>query len=95
MRTGERSFVYVEKEKGVYVPKEVQISYEQDGYYAVTSGLSEGEVIVSSGGFLIDSESQIQSGFSSGHDMSKMNEEEKDKLKINPDQDIMKDMNKK
>lgn len=87
IRTGERNIVYVEKEKGVYVPREIGINYEQNGYFAVTYGLKEGEVVVSSGGFLIDSETQIQQGLSSGH-------EEHD-TKINPGQDIMKDMENK
>lgn len=97
IRTGEHNYVYIEKEKGVYEPKEVQIGYEQDGYYAITSGLAEGDLVVTSGGFLIDSESQIQKGFTSGHenhgdDTKKENNEE---LKINPNQDILKDMKEK
>jgi membrane fusion protein, copper/silver efflux system len=91
IRTGEHNIVYIEKEKGVYEPREVQISYEQDGYYAVVSGLNEGDKVVSSGGFLIDSETQIQAGFQSGHEQHNI-KENKDGLKINPDQDIMKDM---
>jgi hypothetical protein len=72
----------------------VQVGYEQDGYYAVTSGLKEGEIVVSSGGFLIDSETQIQQGMTSGHEEHDINKKD-DELKINPDQDIMKDMEKK
>jgi len=92
LRTGEKNYVYVEKEKGVYVPRNVDIGYEQDGYYAVTSGLKEGETVASQGGFLIDSETQIEQGFMSEN---KMNNNSEDKPKINPDQDIMKDMEKK
>ncbi|MGH2574066.1 MAG: efflux RND transporter periplasmic adaptor subunit [Ignavibacteria bacterium] len=96
IRTGERNLVYIEKEKGVYVPAEVQIGYEQDGYYAVTGGIKEGDIVVTSGGFLIDSETQIQKGFTSGHEGHNMNTKNSDEeLKINPDQDIMKDMEKK
>ena len=95
IRTGERDLVYVEKEKGVYEPRTVIIGYEQDGYYEITSGLKEGETVVSSGGFLIDSESQIQQGFNSGHEGHDMNSNgSEEKLKINAGQDIMKDMNK-
>ena len=94
IRTGERNVVYIEKSKGVYEPREVQISYEQDGYYAVTSGLKEGEIVVSSGGFLIDSETQIQKGMTTGHEGHDQNKDE-DEMKINPDQDIMKDMENK
>ncbi|MGA2668325.1 MAG: efflux RND transporter periplasmic adaptor subunit [Ignavibacteria bacterium] len=95
IRNGDRDIVYVEKEKGVYVPREVTIGYEQDGYYAVTSGLKEGETVVSSGGFLIDSETQIQMGMQSGHEGHVMTSNNDDKMKINPDQDIMKDMQTK
>jgi Cu(I)/Ag(I) efflux system membrane fusion protein len=95
IRTGDKDLVYVEKEKGVYVPKEVKIGNEQDGYYEVTSGLKEGDKVVSSGGFLIDSESQIQMGLNSGHEGHENNESSDEQLKINPGQDIMKDMNKK
>jgi Cu(I)/Ag(I) efflux system membrane fusion protein len=95
IRTGERNVVYVQKESGVYVPREVQISYEQDGYYAVTSGLKDGDIVVSSGGFLIDSESQIQMGMTSGHEGHNMNTNNDEDNKINPGQDIMKDMDQK
>ncbi len=94
IRTGERDFVYIEKEPGVYEPRDINISYEQDGYYAVTSGLKEGEAVVSSGGFLIDSETQIEKGFNSGHKHDDNNKKD-DELKINPGQDIMKDMKDK
>lgn len=97
IRTGDNNYVYIEKEKGVFKPIEVKIGYEQDGYYAVTSGLQEGDLVVISGGFLIDSESQIQKGFTSGHEnhsgdpKKDINEE----LKINPNQDILNDMKEK
>jgi Cu(I)/Ag(I) efflux system membrane fusion protein len=94
IRTGENNIVYIEKRKGVYTPREVNILYEQDGYYSVTGDIKEGEKVVSSGGFLIDSETQIQKGFTSGHENHSNLNEDKD-LKINPDQDIMKDMNNK
>lgn len=96
IRTGEHDIVYIEKEKGIYTPRMVNIVYEQDGYYAVTGDIKEGERVVTSGGFLIDSETQIQKGFTSGQDHSKMPGMEDDKdMKINPDQDIMKDMKNK
>jgi len=97
IRTGEHNYVYIEKEKGVYEPKEVHIGYEQDGFYAITSGLSEGDLVVTSGGFLIDSESQIQKGFTSGHENHDDNskKENKEELKSNPNQDILKDMKDK
>lgn len=97
IRTGDHNYVYIEKEKGVYEPIEVQIGYEQDGFYAITSGLADGDLVVTSGGFLIDSESQIQKGFTSGHENHGDNtkKENNEELKINPNQDILKDMKDK
>jgi len=90
LRTGDRNIVYIEREKGVYEPRDVSISYEQGGYYAVTSGLKEGETVVSSGGFLIDSETQIK--MAGTQNMEGMDMNKTDEPKINKDQDIMKDM---
>jgi RND family efflux transporter MFP subunit len=94
IRTGERDIVYIEKENGYYEPREVQVGYEQDGYYAITSGLAEGDIVVTSGGFLIDSETQIQKGFTSGHEKQSDNpvKNDNEEPKINPNQDIMKDL---
>ncbi len=94
IRTGDHNYVYIEKEKGVFEPKEVTIGYEQEGYYAITSGLSDGDLVVTSGGFLIDSETQIQKGFTSGHEKHGDNpkKDDNEELKINPNQDILKDM---
>lgn len=92
IRTGDKDIVYVEKEEGVYVPRNVKIGYQQDGYYEILSGLKEGEKVVSSGGFLIDSESQIQSGINSSHEGHEMGD---DDMKIDSNRDIMKDMDKK
>ena len=57
--TGKRNIVYVEKEKGNYVPREVIIGPKADEYYPVISGLSAGEKVVTSGAFLIDSQMQL------------------------------------
>jgi Cu(I)/Ag(I) efflux system membrane fusion protein len=67
MDTGARKLVYVEKEKGVYFPKEVEVGTEAialvDGqkrrFFAVWSGLDDGARVVSQANFLIDSQSQI------------------------------------
>lgn len=95
IRTGEHDIVYIEKEKGVYVPRMIKVVYEQDGYYAITGDIKEGERVVTSGGFLIDSETQIQKGLSSGHEQHNNKTGNDEELKINPDQDIMKDMKNK
>lgn len=58
--TGERKIVFIEKDPGLYLPREIQVGSKADGYYQVLNGLSEGEVVVTSAQFLIDSESRIQ-----------------------------------
>lgn len=65
--TGVRKLVYIEKEEGVYIPKEVELGVEAVAYvegqkgkfYAVKAGLSEGMRVVSQANFLIDSQSQL------------------------------------
>jgi Cu(I)/Ag(I) efflux system membrane fusion protein len=68
--------VFVEEEEGRFVPREVTVGPRAGGYYPVIAGLQEGESVVSSPNFLIDSESQFQaaleaarggSGEPSGH----------------------------
>lgn len=67
--TGGRKIVYVQKGAGTYEPREVQIGQETENSFEVLSGLSEGEQVVVSGNFLIDSESRIRAAVSgaSGH----------------------------
>jgi RND family efflux transporter MFP subunit len=65
--TGTRKLVYVEREKGVYSPREVEIGAEavalvegqKRRFFAVWSGLADGIRVVSQANFLIDSQSQI------------------------------------
>jgi len=62
MDTGVRKVVFVQKEKGTFEPRDIQTGWETDDGYEVTSGLKEGERIVVSGNFLLDSESRVQAG---------------------------------
>lgn len=65
--TGVRKVVYIEKEVGVYVPREVETGSEATGvvdgqkkrFYSVLAGLTEGMNVVTHANFLIDSQSQI------------------------------------
>jgi RND family efflux transporter MFP subunit len=65
--TGVRKVVYIEKELGVYVPREIEIGQEAIGmvdrkkkrFYSVLAGLTEGMTVVTHANFLIDSQSQI------------------------------------
>lgn len=91
LRTGKMDMVYVKKGKNSFSPKMITVGGERDGYYLITSGLKEGDEIVTSAGFLIDSESQIRSG-SPTHNMDGMDKEVNEEPKFKKDQDVMKDM---
>jgi membrane fusion protein, copper/silver efflux system len=57
--TGERQIAFVEQSAGVYAPREVKTGLLGKDVIEVLSGLSEGEMVVTSANFLIDSESRI------------------------------------
>jgi Cu(I)/Ag(I) efflux system membrane fusion protein/cobalt-zinc-cadmium efflux system membrane fusion protein len=59
--TGKRKVVFVTETPGKYEPREVKTGLVGDNYVTeVVSGLEEGETVVTSGQFLLDSESQLQ-----------------------------------
>ena len=60
MDTGTRQLAFVKTGEGLYEPREIQIGHEAEGYYEVLSGLKEGEEVVTSANFLIDSESRLK-----------------------------------
>jgi Cu(I)/Ag(I) efflux system membrane fusion protein len=60
MDTGTRQLVFVEKAPGQFDPREVRLGRDADGYFEVLSGLQEGEKVVTSANFLIDSESKLK-----------------------------------
>lgn len=62
--TGTRQLVYVMKGEGQYEPREVRIGHEAEGAYEVLSGVKEGEEVVASANFLIDSESKLKAAIS-------------------------------
>ena len=65
LNTGKRHVVYVSQGDGKYEPQEVKIGVRTDRYAEVLQGLSGGQVIATSGNFLIDAESQLK-GSASG-----------------------------
>lgn len=62
MDTGIRKIVFVQKGEGMYEPRVIQTGWETDDGFEVKEGLKEGEQVVTSGNFLLDSESRIQAG---------------------------------
>jgi Cu(I)/Ag(I) efflux system membrane fusion protein len=69
--TGKRNLVYVKTSSGHFEAREVQLGLRLQNKYEILSGLSEGEEIAASGGYLIDSESQLR-GSSAMSDMPGM-----------------------
>ena len=59
IRTGRRTLVMLAGPNGTYRPAEVRIGREGAGETEVVAGLSEGEEVVASGQFLIDSEASL------------------------------------
>ena len=77
IRSGMKDIVVLSLGDGKFKPQQVQLGGYADGYYQVLSGLSEGNTIVTSAQFLIDSESNLKAAINqfqtSGSDSSKMN----------------------
>ncbi|CAN5751437.1 efflux RND transporter periplasmic adaptor subunit [soil metagenome] len=57
--TGKRQIVFVAQAEGIYVPREVKKGFTAGDTTQILSGLEPGTVVVTSGNFLIDSESQL------------------------------------
>ena len=61
LHSGRRQLVFVALGRGHFEPREITTGLQGDHRMTeVTSGLEEGEVVVTSGQFLVDSESQLQ-----------------------------------
>ena len=59
IRTGKRALVMLALDGGGFQPAEVQVGRESDGRTEVLAGLADGQKIVASGQFLIDSEASL------------------------------------
>lgn len=65
--TGTKMIVFVDKGQGLFDPRDVSLGAKTEDGYQVKEGIKEGEVVVTNGNFLIDSESRLKSaleGFS-------------------------------
>lgn len=62
-----RNVVWVKTSDEMFEARNVQIGQKFGDKYQVLSGLNKGEEVAASGGFLIDSESQLKSGMPTGH----------------------------
>jgi len=76
IRSGERAIAVMALGGGYFEPREVKLGVSAEGYLQILEGIREGEKIVVSSQFLIDSESNLkaalgQMGGHAGMDMSK------------------------
>jgi multidrug efflux pump subunit AcrA (membrane-fusion protein) len=67
LQTGKRSVVVLAGEGGNYFSREVKLGQKAAGYYEVLEGLREGERVVTTGNFLIDSEARLKSAAPTQH----------------------------
>ncbi|MDX8391156.1 MAG: efflux RND transporter periplasmic adaptor subunit [Mariprofundaceae bacterium] len=58
--TGKKAHVFVQTQPGNFEPRTVQTGVRNDGLIEILSGVKNGEMVVTSGQFLIDSESSIR-----------------------------------
>jgi len=75
IRSGERNIAVIALGGGYFDPREIRLGVMADGFVQVLDGIKEGEKIVTSSQFLIDSESNLKAAVGlmqghEGHDMS-------------------------
>jgi len=68
--TGMRKIVYLAKEGDTLEAREVTLGQKAAGFYEVLGGLKEGDTVVTSGNFLVDSESKLKGAISSGSEQA-------------------------
>ncbi len=83
IRSGERTIAVISLGGGYFDPREVKTGVTASGYVQILEGIKEGEKIVTSSQFLIDSESNLKAAIQlmrghEGHDMSKPMEGKKE-----------------
>jgi Cu(I)/Ag(I) efflux system membrane fusion protein len=61
LETGEKEFAFVVHEDGAIEPRLVTVGGRGEDYVGVIAGLAEGETVITSANFLIDSESRLRS----------------------------------
>lgn len=60
LSTGMRHIVFVDRGNGRFEPRDITVTTRSNEYYMVSKGLKEGEIVVTSANFLIDSEAQMR-----------------------------------
>ncbi len=63
--TGDRKIVFLDHGDGRLEPREVTLGVEQGDSYPVSSGLADGDRVVTAANFLVDSESSLKAAIAS------------------------------
>jgi Cu(I)/Ag(I) efflux system membrane fusion protein len=63
IRTGRRNVVIVAESEGRFRPVEVTLGPEHEGRIVILDGLAEGQSVVTSGQFLLDSEASLRGAY--------------------------------
>jgi len=67
INTGEKTLAVITDAEGNFYSRQIKLGQRVEGYYEVLDGLREGDIVVTSANFLIDSESRLQSAISGEH----------------------------
>jgi len=67
---GKRNVVWLKVGEGTFEPREVTVGMKIGNNYQIISGINEGDEVAKTGGYLIDSESQLKSGMTTEHQHS-------------------------
>ena len=73
VRTGTQEQVFVRRAPGQFEPRKVTVGVSANGQIQIVSGLDEGEVVVTSSQFLIDSESKLKEATAKMLDAARQN----------------------
>lgn len=79
IHSGERNVIIIDKGKGLFEPRDILVGMETKDFYEVLHGAKEGEHVVTSAQFLIDSESQLNEAINK---MLKAKKEESQTMKM-------------
>ncbi len=80
---GKRAVVWAKAGDGMFEARSVKIGNRFGDKYQILSGLNEGDEIAATGGFLIDSESQLKTGMPTGHQHGETSQPQKKKSSSN------------
>ncbi len=90
LRTGRQDIAFVDKGDGKLEIRKVILGHKAGEYFEVLKGLKEGESVVTSANFLIDSESKIKSAVATWGEDKNEDSNENDSASINPKSEMNK-----